>query len=849
MNKTVKSPLILNDAGTKNVRLLDEFLTNAEKRDLDFILGINQTGYAPQQKLDPYRFLAHFYTTAGLPRPENAKVYEDSWERSKDNNFRGHMFGHYMSAMALAYDGASNDQLKGQLRENISICVLELKKCQDAFGVKYPDRAGYIAPFGDIRLDAIDGLTGGVGLLGAEKIEGTVFVPWYNLHKVLAGLLDIYKHTNDLIISDEAQKEINISVLALDVAKGFGDYFYNVRASQYTQENKEKMLATEYGGMNDAFYELYNLTSEVRYRICAEMFDEVTLFDELAKGNNILPGKHANTQVPKFIGALKRYTTLMQNENYYNELTSEAQAELTKYLLAVENFFDVVLENHSYITGGNSCDEHFHAPDTLAATINRDATHETCNVHNMLKIARELFKITQDKKYADYYENAFVNAILSAQNPETGEMMYFQPMGSGYYKLFRHGLFWCCTGTGIESYVKLGDSIYFNNDERVYVNLYFSSEYRYKARNLKLTQQADILNGDTVTFTVEALHSNEVLPNTDLYLRVPDWSVGEVGVTINGVSQKSSVLDGYLLIQGVVVGQKIELTFAKEIAVDALKDNSSVMAFRYGPVVLSAELGDFDLDATNPNGIMVLVPQRDPNAPDIVQITNGQSVDAWKVNIDQHFVPVKNPENGELQFKLVGTNMDDKLVYTPHYNKYKERYGIYMTFTDPESEVATKNARMAEKRELLEREGASAYLSNFDNHAYEAEYNLKQNKTATGAWGLKSFRFGHDSDSWFSYDLPVIADAANYLNSTLARNDEGCSWVIYINDVLLENEVVTKEGMLENEFFYTSTKEIPMQYLSGDGLRINDGGVPYVTVKFESTGQKLGGIFGISITQ
>jgi len=841
MNESLKSHFNLNDAGTHNVTLLDEFLLNAEKRDVEFLLGIDPKGYAPQQKLNPYRFLAHFYTTAGLSRPENAIVYEDSWERSKDNNFRGHMFGHYMSALALAYIGSKDGQIKAQLIQNIHICVTELKKCQDAFAEKYSDRAGYIAPFGDIRLDAIDGLTGGVGLPGDEPIEGTVFVPWYNLHKVLAGLLDIYKYVDTTDISE----------LALDVAKGFGDYFYNVRASQYKPENKEKMLRTEYGGMNDAFYELYNLTGDSRYRICAEMFDEVSLFDELAKGNNVLPGKHANTQVPKFIGALKRYTTLTQNEEYYDALTPEAKAELPKYLVAVKNFFDIVLENHSYITGGNSCDEHFHAPNTLASTIHKDATHETCNVHNMLKIARDLFKITGDKKYADYYENAFINAILSAQNPETGEMMYFQPMGSGYYKLFRHGLFWCCTGTGIESYVKLGDSIYFSKDERVYVNLYFSSEYRYEAQNLKLTQNSDVLDGHEATFKVNALNGGDVLENTELHLRIPDWNVKEARLEINGKVQKGKVENGYLKIQDIRVDDEIKLVFNMEITFDALKDNPHVMAFKYGPVVLSAGLGDDDLDKTNPNGIMVLVPPRDPNSPDMVRITNGQTVDEWKENVREQFGMCISLSSGEFCFKLRGTDMEEMLTYAPHYKKYKERYALYMTFVDPETEAAIGKARLEKKKALLEKECASAYLTNFDNHAYEAEYNLKQSDTATGSWPWhgKSFRFGHGEGSWFSYDLPITHDVPNFLNTTLFKHEAGRSWAIYINDTLLENELVTEEGLSEDENFYTSTKAIPDGFLSGDGLRINENGMPYITVKFESTGGPVGAIFGISITQ
>ena len=805
------------DVGTENVTLQDAFLINAEKKDIEFLLGTNPTGHAPQQVLDPYRFLAHFYTTAGLERPTQAIPYEDSWERSTDNNFRAHMFGHYMSAIALAYQATKDVLVKQQIKEKLTICVDELTKCQTAFAQKYPERAGYIAPFGDVRLDDIDGLTGGVG-----ESEGTVFVPWYNLHKVLAGLLDIYKHVDIPEIGEPA----------LELAKGFGDYFYHVRVSLYDQAKKDKMLATEYGGMNDAFYELYNLTGDVNYRKCAEMFDEVSLFDELAKGNNILPGRHANTQIPKFIGALKRYTTISQNESYQNDLSKQERTELPKYLQAVQNFFDIVLANHSYITGGNSCDEHFHQPNTLASMINRDATHETCNTHNMLKLARELYKITGDHKYADYYENAFINGILSSQHPETGEMMYFHPMGAGYYKLFRHGLFWCCTGTGVENFVKLGDSIYFKRNENINVNFYFSSSYTCADRNLKLVQDASLLRDGKVKITISALAGEEIATGMTLTLRIPSWCEKPVIHMEKGAFKKE---DGCFVISELTNKTEIELEFPMTVAVDRLVDNPNVMAFKYGPYVLSANLGSKNLDATNPNGIMVLVPVRDTDAPEFVRITNGQTVDEWVADLANHFVKVS--DDGPV-FKLVGTELDD-IYYTPHYQKYDERYGLYMAFTDPATEVIERERREAERNARLEKEGASAYLDNFDNHAYEAGYNLQENSTSTAQWMGKSCRHGHGADAWFSYDFPILPGQVNFLNTTLAKINGDRSWDIYINDQFVGTQVISDEGVPANEMFYVSTIEIPAKHTESETIR----------VKFVSTGEWIGGIFGLSVTQ
>ena len=657
----------LTAAGTDKVTLLDNYLLNAETMTISYLL-----------LLEPQRFLAHFYITAGLKRPTDAPAYEtlngqETWERSNHANFRGHMFGHYLSALAMAYRATDSENRKTKLLAKIKECLNGLKTCQDAYAAANPGRAGYIAPFGDVRLDQIDGLDGGSG-----TVSGDVFVPWYNLHKVLAGLLAIYNNVTD----DDS------GVLALEIAKGFGDYFYACRASQYSQTNKLNLLGTEYGGMNDAFYELYRLTGDIHYRINAECFDETVLFYELAGMRDILGGKHANTTIPKLIGALKRYTTLTQNKDFFASLNQKDKEELSIYRQAAENFFAIVLAGHSFITGGNSVSEHFRAADTLAPVINRDDTHETCNEHNMLKLARELFMITHDKKYADYYENAFINAILSSQNPETGGMTYFQPMGTGYNKLFGRDRFWCCNGTGIENFVKLGDSIYFKHEEKIYVNLYFSSKYWYQERNLLLTQKANLPNSEAVLFTVAAIDGKAILAGTALYFRIPGWCAGEPAVKVNGKSRTPNISAGYLVIHDLVNGDEIQLNFPMEVTYEALTDDPHLVAFRYGPVVLSADMGTWDMNATNPNGILVQVAVRDASVQDEIRIKKGDNLTAWKANIAANLVRIEDSPDGKIQFQLKGTNRDDELIFSPHYRRYRERYGIYLTLAGPDAAIA-----------------------------------------------------------------------------------------------------------------------------------------------------------------
>lgn len=169
-----------------------------------------------------------------------------------------------MSALSQAYLSADGET-KAALKTEIKEAVDGLKECQDAYATKYPDSAGYVSPFPEEWLKDKDG----VNLANTRKISGdTVYVPYYNLHKVLAGLIDVTKNVDDQEIKETA----------LSVAEGFGEYLNN-RLSKLTDKNK--MLRTEYGGMNEALYELYNITGNDHYKTAAQYFDETDLFKSL----------------------------------------------------------------------------------------------------------------------------------------------------------------------------------------------------------------------------------------------------------------------------------------------------------------------------------------------------------------------------------------------------------------------------------------------------------------------------------------------------------------------------------------------------------------------------------------
>lgn len=803
--------IAVTDSIMQDVELEDDWLVNAASKENDYLLS-----------LDSEKFLYEFYKLSGL-NPKTDSGYE-GWERSYGNNFRGHAFGHYMSALSQAYlctDGETKAGMKTEIREAVD----GLKECQDAYAKKYPSSAGYVSPFPEAWLTDKDG----VPLANTQKVSGdTVYVPYYNLHKILAGLIDITRNVDDQEIKETA----------LSVAESFGEYLYN-RLGMLT--DKDKMLRTEYGGMNEALYELYNLTGNDHFKTAAQYFDETELFKQLAANQDVLNGKHANTTIPKLTGALKRYTVLTENEEYYNALTPDEKDELGMYLQAAENFWQITVDHHTYVTGGNSQSEHFHEADKIGydatkSEYDASTTCETCNTYNMLKLSKALYKVTGDKKYMDYFETTYINAILPSQNPETGTTMYFQPMAPGYNKVFNRPFdeFWCCTGTGMENFSKLGDNIYQVNADGASVHMFFSSELKDEEHHLKLKQTANIPNEDIVTFEVESADTGTVLR-----FRKPDWLAGKAEIKVNGSAIGLEEENGYYLVRDVKAGDKITYRMPMTIQAYTMPDKENLVAFKYGPVVLSAALGTNNIESSNPNGILVRVGTFDANCQTVITIENS-SIEEWLADVADHVVRIEDGENGQIQFRLKNVDSESEaLIYSPHYMRYQERYGIYMYMEEPDSE-ASQDRILANKEAIREEEMSTDYLNNFDDNNSEAAKGQAGENTAVGVWEGKGYRDAQ-KDGWFSYELRIDPDAEhNYLNCTFYSGDRGRKFDILINGEKAETYDFS-DAPSENTFFVHRielSKEQIAQAKEGK-----------ITVRFQSQPEYnsyVGGLFGIS---
>ncbi len=735
------------------VDVTDAYLTNAEDKDIEYLLS-----------LDADRLLAGFRETAGVDM--KGKNRYAGWENML---IGGHTMGHYLTAVAQAVATLpSEDSRDKELADRLDYIIDSLKECQDAlgtgfiFGATIKDKNNLELQFDNVEKNQ-------------TNIMEQAWVPWYTMHKILAGVIDVYKFTGN--------------ETALEVAKGLGTWVFN-RTQTWSSSTHRTVLNIEYGGMNDCLYELYAVTGDDTFAAAAHAFDEDTLFEAVKTGRkDVLTNRHANTTIPKFIGALNRYVAT------HGKTINGEVVDASAYLEYAQIFFDMVLERHSYITGDNSEWEHF-GSDYILDAERTNCNCETCNAYNMLKFAKALYMATGDTKYLDYYENTFYNTILSSQNPESGMTTYFQPMATGYFKVYTTatGSFWCCTGSGMENFTKLGNAIYYSGENSVVISQYLSSVLTDEAKNLKLTMTADIPANEKVTVVVNTLDGSTDITENVMF-RLPDWLAGTATLTVNG-AVAGELTEEYAIVKGLKNGDSIELTLPMAITVHGLPDNDSVFAFKYGPIVLSAKLGTTDMTTTY-TGVSVLIPAAKlieeeyiSDGNDTISVLNG-SVSDFMANINENLTRTE----GKLEWTL--QNTDANLTFIPHYSQHTERYGIYFNY---ESNSGAFNV----KRYLQELESnrfAEALLDTVQPGYGQYENDELHNMTelgngSTGATGNGTSRLANAGGS-FTYTMYCDPDFDNALQITLKKEDNGKSLQILAGNEIIYNETLAYKGTEE----------------------------------------------------
>ena len=497
--------------------------------------------------LEPDRFLHNFRTSAGLA--PKGDVY-GGWEAM---GIAGHSLGHYLSACSLMYAQIRDDRF----RARVDYMVAELAVIQAAHGDGYVggttvERDGKIVDgkivYEEVRAHKIT--THGFDVNGG-------WVPLYTWHKVHAGLLDAHRYGGN------AQ--------ALDVAVRMSDYLIGVLGG-LSDDELQRVLAAEHGGLNETFTETYVRTGQKRFLDMGKRLYHKAILTPLAQGQDELAGKHANTQIPKLIGLARLY-----------EVTGDRT-----YRDTAAFFWDTVVHRHSYVIGGNSDSEHFDVPGALNAHIS-DKTCEACNSYNMLKLTRHLYAWSPDAKWFDFYERAHLNHILAHQDPDSGLFVYFMPLYAGSERVYSTptNSFWCCVGSGMESHSKHGDSIYWRGDDTLFVNLFIPSEVDWMQRKTKLRLTTDYPHGEDVTLTVTAVGPKDFT----LALRLPAWCAAP-RLRLNGTNAPILAKDGYVCLRRRwKAGDTVTLSLPQTITVETIPDNPRMLAFVKGPMVLAADLG------------------------------------------------------------------------------------------------------------------------------------------------------------------------------------------------------------------------------------------------------------------
>jgi DUF1680 family protein len=730
--------------------------------------------------LEPDRLLAPFRREAGLPT--KAASY-GNWE---SGGLDGHTAGHYLSALANMI-AAGEDTPDDRLRHRLDYMIGELQACQTAFGDGY-----------------VGGVPGSRDLwtaVAAGHIEALTkkWVPWYNLHKTLAGLRDAYLQTGN--------------ARARDVLVHFGDWCVAITA-HLTDEQMQRMLDEEHGGMDEVMADLYAITGDKKYLVTAERFIHHTILDPLVRQEDQLTGKHANTQIPKVTG-LERIATLTGNKS------DDAGARF---------FWKTVTQNRSVAFGGDSVSEHFNDPKNFHGMLLSREGPETCNTYNMLRLTEQLFTSAPDAALADYYERALFNHLLASLNPEHPGYVYFTPIRPNHYRVYStpENSFWCCVGTGMENPGKYGEFIYARSHDGVYVNLFIASELTDADFGLVLRQDTAFPDEQGTRLTLKLAH-----PATfTLHVRYPGWVAARaLTIKVNGlpVEVTASPSSYFPVRREWHDGDRVEIGLPMRTTVEPLPDGSNWYAILHGPIVLAHPAGARELTGLRADDSRMAHVAAGPTEPlDQAPVLLG----------DAKLVPAKvvaNPTGGALHFRLkdiVEPSAPDGLELIPFFRLHDARYQMYWELTSREGLAERQRQLAVAERARAAREAATIDWVSPGEQQPEVEHDFHGEGTDTGIHNGRHWRHGRQ----FQYTFNPRGEKTVTLSVTYSGDDSGRKFEILANDKLVATETLTGNHPGE---FSDHTYEIPAAVLAASGGQ--------VIVKFVASEGLAGGVYDVRL--
>ena len=738
------------------VKLEDELFLKAQQNNLRYILALKSD-----------RLLAPFLIEVGL-HPKGPMY--GNWESS---GLGGQTAGHYLSSLSLMYASTGEQELKKRLDYMID----ELDRCQQKNGNGY-----------------VGGVPGGLAMwadVAKGKIEVSNFslnkkwVPWYNLHKLYAGLIDAW-----LISKNAKAKQILIKLADWCLAT----------TSKLSDEQMQEMLKCEQGGMNEVLAEVSAITGDKKYLKLAKSFSHQFILNPLLQHRDELTGLHANTQIPKVIGFM-RIGELTDNQDWKD---------------AANFFWETVVNNRTLSIGGNSVREHFNKKDDFSQMMCYKEGPETCNSYNMLKLTKHLFQEYPKGKYMDYYEKTIYNHILSSQHPKDGGLVYLTPLRPQHYRTYSQPqlAFWCCVGTGIENHAKYGEMIYAHTTDDLYVNLFIGSTLNWKEKEVTLQQETRFPFEETTNLKFN-------LPEAKLftlYIRKPEWlKNGVMKIWINNKPANLKANDNgyYAIKRNWKSGDKIRCYLPMETKAEPLPDNSSWISFVHGPIVLAS--------ATTTKDLQGLMANDDRKA----HIANGpifSVADAPVIIAESNrFKPkLENINKKELVFGISNYIYQEKykkLQLIPFFKLHDARYMIYWPVSSLGNVDENRKKWVLDEQRILPLETSTLDFVAPGEQQSEVEHNLQSEQAENGMLRDRRWRA---TEGWFSYELKNDNKEAKKLRITYYGADENSKINIYINNQLLKNVLLPND---KGEKFFDE------EYLLPEELIKSFDGTP-LTVKF-----------------
>ena len=739
----------------EDVQLQPGMFKDAESTDLKYIMS-----------LDPDRLLAPFLREAGLsPKAQNYP----NWENT---GLDGHIGGHYLSALALMYASTGDKKVFDRLNYMLN----ELKKCQD---------------------NSVDGYIGGVPgskalwkEIAQGKIEAGSFdvnkkwVPLYNIHKTYSGLRDAYLFAH--------------SELAKNMLIKYTDWMLNVIAN--LDENQiQTLLKSEHGGLNEVFADVAAITGDKKYVELARKFSHKVILEPLASRQDKLNNLHANTQIPKVIG-FERISSLNGDNAYHT---------------AAQFFWETVVNHRTAAIGGNSVREHFHPSNNFSSMISSEQGPETCNTYNMLKLTKMLYEAEGLEKYADYYERALYNHILSTQHPEKGGFVYFTPMRPGHYRVYSQPQtsFWCCVGSGMENHAKYGEFIYAHSDKDVYVNLFIPSTLNWKEKGLKLSQQTNFPEEEGTTLTIESVKKS----NFTLNIRYPAWvAKNALAIKVNGqpVKFEASPASYVAIKRKWKTGDKITVALPMQTTTEKLPDGSDYVAVLHGPIVLAAKTDTADM------------PGLFADDSRMGHVANGKKIPLQDVpffvsdntDLASQITPVAGKPFTFSAANLIYPASAKSLELIPFYKLHDSRYVIYWQKLTPGKLQEIQQKLAAEEAVKQKLEAITLDMVTPGEQQPESDHFIESSNSNTGVTNDRHWR---SAKGWFSYRLKDKDKIADRLQLTYFAKDKGRKFNVLLNDQLIGK--VQLEGREGNDF-YAVDYPIPAKVIQkSDGI---------LTVKF-----------------